>query len=77
MSLLTFLIDPLLINSPYTKIRSFTSASFDINPTWILSIIYSNQCYLITTLIIFYLLLTLIVVVKIVYSFFGPLRLNN
>ena len=76
-SSLTLILDPLTLNSCYTKISSYSAASLAISPTWILRIIYSNQCYLITSLIILYLLLTLVVVVKIVSPFSGPLRLTN
>ena len=77
LSFITFLFDPLATNTSYTKIRSFSNISVLIRPTWILRIIYDNRCYLVTSLIILYLFLTLVVVVKVVCPFFGPLRLNN
>lgn len=77
LSLIIIFIDPLIIETVYTKIRTFSKLWTASSPEWILSIIYSKQCYLTTFIIILYLLLTLIVVVKIVNPFFGPLRLNT
>jgi len=70
--------DPILISqNTLIKIGSFMkefSYSSDIE---LVATIYSNTNINITIFIVFYLLLTLIVVVKVTGSFFGPLRLSS
>nr|YP_009525775.1 NADH dehydrogenase subunit 6 [Belzebub intermedius]AXS67629.1 NADH dehydrogenase subunit 6 [Belzebub intermedius] len=77
LSFISLFIDPLMIETAYMKMSSFSKALISASPNWMLSMIYSSQSCLVTSIIILYLLLTLIVVVKIVSPFFGPLRLNN
>ena len=76
LSFASLVIDPLLLQTAYSKIDSFSKALISHTPSWSLSIIYNRHTSLITCLIILYLLLTLIVVVKVVHPFFGPLRLK-
>ena len=75
--LITIILDPLLIpQTPIFKIRSYintTPYSIDLS---LVSTIYNSTNINITIFMVFYLLLTLIVVVKITDTFFGPLRLS-
>ena len=78
LGLTTFLLDPILISqTPLFKIRLYikdSSYSIDLS---LVSTIYNSTNINITIFIVFYLLLTLIVVVKITDTFFGPLRLST
>nr|YP_009498559.1 NADH dehydrogenase subunit 6 [Parapenaeopsis hungerfordi]AWK60874.1 NADH dehydrogenase subunit 6 [Parapenaeopsis hungerfordi] len=76
-SLTLILMDPLMINTPIMiQKSSLVQDLFSSTPS-ILSIIYNNTTMNLTLFIVFYLLLTLIVVVKITNTFFGPLRLSS
>ena len=77
VSFISLLIDPLLFQTAYTKIESFSKAFISHTPAWSLRMIYDTHTSFVTCMIILYLLLTLIVVVKVVHPFFGPLRLNT
>nr|YP_010164053.1 NADH dehydrogenase subunit 6 [Macromedaeus distinguendus]QRK27342.1 NADH dehydrogenase subunit 6 [Macromedaeus distinguendus] len=74
-SLLSLLLDPLFISTssslPSSSINSYLSTPL------IVSWIYNSPSMSFTLFIITYLLITLIVVVKIVNLFKGPLRLSN
>nr|YP_009512578.1 NADH dehydrogenase subunit 6 [Hymenopenaeus neptunus]AXJ93145.1 NADH dehydrogenase subunit 6 [Hymenopenaeus neptunus] len=76
MSSLLLIIDPLMINSPSFLSQSSIQTNIYSSTPALLSIIYNNTTMNLTLFIILYLLLTLIVVVKITNTFFGPLRLS-
>nr|YP_010155129.1 NADH dehydrogenase subunit 6 [Oregonia gracilis]QQX28747.1 NADH dehydrogenase subunit 6 [Oregonia gracilis] len=73
--LVCMIMDPILL----TDFSSLPTSSINTNLSTplITSWIYSNSNMMFTLFIIFYLLLTLIVVVKITNLFKGPLRLMN
>nr|ANF05068.1 NADH dehydrogenase subunit 6 [Mierspenaeopsis hardwickii]AQZ21922.1 NADH dehydrogenase subunit 6 [Solenocera alticarinata] len=77
MSTFLIIMDPLTLNTPISVEQSSLSSNlFKSTPT-ILSIIYNQSSMNLTLFMVFYLLLTLIVVVKITNTFFGPLRLSS
>nr|YP_009159474.1 NADH dehydrogenase subunit 6 [Paratya australiensis]AKQ09519.1 NADH dehydrogenase subunit 6 [Paratya australiensis] len=77
MSFVVILVDPLLSLHQLVMEMSFISPNQISNsPPVVLSTIYNLSAMSMTIFIILYLLLTLIVVVKITYTHFGPLRLN-
>nr|YP_009865001.1 NADH dehydrogenase subunit 6 [Carpilius maculatus]QKE42639.1 NADH dehydrogenase subunit 6 [Carpilius maculatus] len=76
--LLTFIcltLDPILTSNP--SLLPHSSIHSHLSTPQITSWIYSNTSMYFTLFIILYLLLTLIVVVKIISLFKGPLRLMN
>lgn len=76
--IILILLDPLCLNSNI-KIESSTYINqnyYQLTPL-LLSTIYNNTSINLTLFIVLYLLLTLIAVVKITDTFFGPLRLSN
>nr|YP_010546134.1 NADH dehydrogenase subunit 6 [Plesionika edwardsii]UYG50024.1 NADH dehydrogenase subunit 6 [Plesionika edwardsii] len=74
---LFMLMDPLVPLVKQTIEKSFLTANFTLSTTqYNLSAIYNPSSMTLTLFIILYLLLTLIVVVKITSSFFGPLRVS-
>nr|YP_010049520.1 NADH dehydrogenase subunit 6 [Mirocaris indica]QPL15855.1 NADH dehydrogenase subunit 6 [Mirocaris indica] len=74
---LFWLLDPLLLSLKTSIESSFIETSqFLFSTQSILSTIYNPTSANLTLFIILYLLLTLIVVVKITSTFFGPLRLS-
>nr|UBD09525.1 NADH dehydrogenase subunit 6 [Leptodius exaratus] len=75
LSLVTFFLDPLSI-SAYSALPS-SSISNPLTTPFIVSWIYNSPSMGFTLFIIIYLLITLVVVVKIVNLFKGPLRLSN
>nr|YP_009864988.1 NADH dehydrogenase subunit 6 [Daldorfia horrida]QKE42626.1 NADH dehydrogenase subunit 6 [Daldorfia horrida] len=73
---LTFLfMDPLLMIHPSSLPTS--SYNISLSTPFIISWIYSNSSMYFTLFMVLYLLITLIVIVKIVNLFKGPLRLMN
>lgn len=77
---LTLSISPLLIDSLISPTKAslpFSSLEFTQSTRFIVRWIYNSPSIIFTLYIISYLLLTLIVVVKIVNLFKGPLRLIN
>nr|YP_009927080.1 NADH dehydrogenase subunit 6 [Trachypenaeus curvirostris]ART64903.1 NADH dehydrogenase subunit 6 [Trachypenaeus curvirostris] len=77
MSISFIFFDPLMLNSPLSINQSSLSSDLFKSTPAILSIIYNNTSMNLTLFIVFYLLLTLIAVVKITNTFFGPLRLSS
>nr|YP_010850311.1 NADH dehydrogenase subunit 6 [Metapenaeus intermedius]WGH12344.1 NADH dehydrogenase subunit 6 [Metapenaeus intermedius] len=76
-SIIIALLDPLLANLPnFLSQSSFTTDLTSSTPT-LLSTIYNKTTANLTLFIVLYLLLTLIAVVKITNTFFGPLRLSS
>nr|YP_009554118.1 NADH dehydrogenase subunit 6 [Bitias brevis]QBA19629.1 NADH dehydrogenase subunit 6 [Bitias brevis] len=74
---LFMLMDPFLPTMKQTTESSFSTMNEFLNTTqYNLSMIYNPTSMNLTLFIILYLLLTLIVVVKITTTFFGPLRLS-
>ena len=71
------LIDPILVPQiPLIKIATFINLDAYSTDLSLVATIYSSTNINITIFIVFYLLLTLIVVVKITDTFFGPLQLS-
>ena len=71
-------LDPIIISqNNLIKISSFILDFHYCKDTQLINTIYNSTNINITIFIVFYLLLTLIVVVKITDSFFGPLRLSS
>ena len=71
------LIDPILVPQiPLIKIATFINLDTYSTDLSLVATIYSSTNINITIFIVFYLLLTLIVVVKITDTFFGPLQLS-
>nr|YP_009255959.1 NADH dehydrogenase subunit 6 [Mierspenaeopsis hardwickii]ANF05016.1 NADH dehydrogenase subunit 6 [Mierspenaeopsis hardwickii] len=75
-SLILLFMDPLMINFSSNVSQSSTQTSIYTSTPGLLSIIYNNTTMNLTLFVVLYLLLTLIVVVKITNTFFGPLRLS-
>nr|YP_009512604.1 NADH dehydrogenase subunit 6 [Benthonectes filipes]AXJ93169.1 NADH dehydrogenase subunit 6 [Benthonectes filipes] len=77
LALIFFFMDPLALNAPTFISHSSISMDsvFSSTPS-LLSSIYNNTTMSLTLFIVLYLLLTLIAVVKITNTFFGPLRLS-
>lgn len=78
MLIILLLLDPLCLNASI-KIESSTYIDqyyYQLTPL-LLTTIYNNTSIRLTLFIVLYLLLTLIAVVKITDTFFGPLRLSN
>nr|AWK49451.1 NADH dehydrogenase subunit 6 [Penaeus sp. 1 SPS-2018] len=76
VSFLMMFMDPMLMNTPLSvQQSSLINDQFSSTPT-LLSSIYNYTTMNLTLFIVLYLLLTLIVVVKITNTFFGPLRLS-
>lgn len=70
-------IDPILLPQiPLIKIATYLKTVPYSNDLSLVATIYNSTNINITIFIVFYLLLTLIVVVKITDTFFGPLRLS-
>nr|QFQ01341.1 NADH dehydrogenase subunit 6 [Nematocarcinus gracilis] len=77
IGLLLTTIDPLMTSLKITLENSFLNNSeFILSTKAHLSMIYNPSSMNLTLFIIMYLLLTLIVVVKITSTFFGPLRVS-
>nr|AAX38562.1 NADH dehydrogenase subunit 6 [Pseudosquilla ciliata] len=73
---LMLIMDPLLLDFKMASADMYTYMSSPYNNQMVLiSNIYSSNTMKTTLFMILYLLLTLIVVVKITYTFLGPLRL--
>nr|YP_010043557.1 NADH dehydrogenase subunit 6 [Etisus dentatus]QPD06878.1 NADH dehydrogenase subunit 6 [Etisus dentatus] len=75
LSLIFLLLDPLI--SPALSSLPISSINNQLSTPTIVSWIYNSPSMSFTLFIIMYLLLTLIVVVKIINLFKGPLRLSN
>ena len=78
IGLITIILDPILI--PQTillKTRLYIKDIAYSTDLSLISTIYNSTNINLTIFIVFYLLLTLIVVVKITDTFFGPLRLSS
>ena len=75
LSLIFLLLDPL--SSPSTSFLPSSAINSPISTPLIVRWIYNSTSIIFTLFIILYLLLTLVVVVKIVNLFKGPLRLSN
>nr|YP_009255997.1 NADH dehydrogenase subunit 6 [Solenocera crassicornis]YP_010580177.1 NADH dehydrogenase subunit 6 [Solenocera melantho]ANF05081.1 NADH dehydrogenase subunit 6 [Solenocera crassicornis]AXJ93132.1 NADH dehydrogenase subunit 6 [Solenocera crassicornis]UZS90561.1 NADH dehydrogenase subunit 6 [Solenocera melantho] len=75
LSLILLFMDPLTLNLPINISQSSLQMNTCSPTPSLLSIIYNNTTMNLTLFIVLYLLLTLIVVVKITNTFFGPLRL--
>lgn len=75
-TLFLFLDPIILMQNTLIKIRSFIKAFFCSRDIELISTIYRRSNMNLTIFIVFYLLLTLIVVVKVTGNFFGPLRLS-
>nr|YP_009511985.1 NADH dehydrogenase subunit 6 [Aristeus virilis]AXI97912.1 NADH dehydrogenase subunit 6 [Aristeus virilis] len=77
-SVLLLFIDSLTLNLPAVVSQPCTMSNeiFSSTPS-LLSSIYNNTTMNLTLFIVLYLLLTLIAVVKITNTFFGPLRLSS
>jgi len=72
------LLDPIVLSqNNLIKIRSFMLDFHYCKEIDLINTIYNTTNINITIFMVFYLLLTLIVVVKITDSFFGPLRLSS
>jgi len=72
------LLDPIVLSqNNLIKIRSFMLDFHYCKDIDLVNTIYNTTNINITIFMVFYLLLTLIVVVKITDSFFGPLRLSS
>nr|YP_010556065.1 NADH dehydrogenase subunit 6 [Penaeus duorarum]UYR96167.1 NADH dehydrogenase subunit 6 [Penaeus duorarum] len=82
-SLITFIgfmmiiVDPLLLNTPMSIQQSSLVNNHLTSTQFLLNSIYNYTTMNLTLFIVLYLLLTLIVVVKITNTFFGPLRLSS
>nr|YP_009503159.1 NADH dehydrogenase subunit 6 [Metopograpsus quadridentatus]AXA13761.1 NADH dehydrogenase subunit 6 [Metopograpsus quadridentatus]AYU57087.1 NADH dehydrogenase subunit 6 [Metopograpsus quadridentatus]UBD09537.1 NADH dehydrogenase subunit 6 [Metopograpsus quadridentatus] len=75
LSFLCFFLDPMLISYP-TSLPIMDSPTFFISTPFTINWIYNTPSMVFTIFIISYLLLMLLVVVKIVTLFKGPLRLS-
>lgn len=72
------LVDPLCLNSSLTiESSTYTEQNYYKLTPLLLSTIYNKTSINLTLFIVLYLLLTLIAVVKITDTFFGPLRLST
>nr|YP_009567669.1 NADH dehydrogenase subunit 6 [Neoeriocheir leptognathus]QBB87143.1 NADH dehydrogenase subunit 6 [Neoeriocheir leptognathus] len=74
MSLFIFFLDPLLTSFDLSS-SSFSSLNYFISTPFIINWVYNTPSMIFTIFIISYLLLMLIIVVKIINLFKGPLRL--
>nr|WOR85598.1 NADH dehydrogenase subunit 6 [Penaeus indicus] len=70
-------MDPLMLNTPLSIQQSSLCNDQFSSTQSLLSSIYNYTTMNLTLFIVMYLLLTLIVVVKITNTFFGPLRLSS
>nr|YP_009545524.1 NADH dehydrogenase subunit 6 [Metapenaeopsis barbata]AYO45602.1 NADH dehydrogenase subunit 6 [Metapenaeopsis barbata] len=77
VSTLLMLMDPLSLNMSISISQSSMTADLSSSTPALLSSIYNNTTMSLTLFIVLYLLLTLIAVVKITNTFFGPLRLSS
>lgn len=77
LSGLLIFIDPLLVNMPISISQSSAITEMSSSTPALLRTIYNNTTINLTLFIVLYLLLTLIAVVKITNTFFGPLRLSS
>lgn len=78
ISFILVFIDPIILTQPsINKSIIFTKEAPYIIDLSLVATIYNSTNINITIFIVFYLLLTLIVVVKITDTFFGPLRLSS
>nr|BBN23593.1 NADH dehydrogenase subunit 6 [Penaeus semisulcatus] len=77
MSFIMFIVDPLTLNTPLSIQQSSLFNDHFSSTQFLLSSIYNYTTMNLTLFIVMYLLLTLIVVVKITNTFFGPLRLSS
>nr|QFK69680.1 NADH dehydrogenase subunit 6 [Parapenaeopsis tenella] len=77
ISLLFFFLDPMTLNTSISISQPLLHTDLFKSTPAMLSSIYNNTSMNLTLFIVFYLLLTLIVVVKITNTFFGPLRLSS
>lgn len=75
LSSLFFFIDP--ISTPNLSSLPTSSINNQLSTPFIIRWIYNSPSIIFTLFIILYLLLTLVVVVKIINLFKGPLRLSN
>lgn len=72
------LLDPILIPQPLLlKAPTYINTELYSTDLCLISTIYNPTTINLTIFIVFYLLLTLVVVVKITDTFFGPLRLSS
>lgn len=70
--------DPIILSqNTLLKISSFITDFYYSTDLELVSTIYNSTNINLTIFIVFYLLLTLIVVVKVTGNFFGPLRLSS
>ncbi|YP_001382117.1 NADH dehydrogenase subunit 6 (mitochondrion) [Penaeus chinensis] len=76
-SFMMIFLDPLLLNTPISIQQSSLPNDQFSSTQSLLSSIYNYTTMNLTLFIVMYLLLTLIVVVKITNTFFGPLRLSS
>nr|YP_010137769.1 NADH dehydrogenase subunit 6 [Varuna litterata]AUR43977.1 NADH dehydrogenase subunit 6 [Varuna litterata] len=76
MIILLLTLDPLLM-SPNSLSTPFSSYKFNMSTPIIINWIYNKPSMMFTIFIVSYLLLMLIVVVKVVNLFKGPLRLSS
>nr|YP_002922057.1 NADH dehydrogenase subunit 6 [Penaeus californiensis]ACB30100.1 NADH dehydrogenase subunit 6 [Penaeus californiensis] len=77
MGFMMIIVDPLLLNTPMSIQQSSLTNSHLTSTQFLLNSIYNYTTMNLTLFIVLYLLLTLIVVVKITNTFFGPLRLSS
>nr|YP_002587083.1 NADH dehydrogenase subunit 6 [Penaeus stylirostris]ACA47128.1 NADH dehydrogenase subunit 6 [Penaeus stylirostris] len=75
--LMMVFVDPLLLNTPMSIQQSSLTNNHLTSTQFLLNSIYNYTTMNLTLFIVLYLLLTLIVVVKITNTFFGPLRLSS
>nr|QRK27369.1 NADH dehydrogenase subunit 6 [Varuna litterata] len=76
MIMLLLILDPMLM-SPNSLSTPFSSFKFNMSTPIIINWIYNKPSMMFTIFIVSYLLLMLIVVVKIINLFKGPLRLSS
>nr|YP_009130815.1 NADH dehydrogenase subunit 6 [Metapenaeus ensis]AKA27973.1 NADH dehydrogenase subunit 6 [Metapenaeus ensis]QID77074.1 NADH dehydrogenase subunit 6 [Metapenaeus ensis]UUF68265.1 NADH dehydrogenase subunit 6 [Metapenaeus ensis] len=77
VSVVIALLDPMLLNHPIHLAQSSIMTELTNSTPVLLSTIYNKTTTNLTLFIVLYLLLTLIAVVKITNTFFGPLRLSS
>nr|YP_009512810.1 NADH dehydrogenase subunit 6 [Metapenaeus affinis]AXK15202.1 NADH dehydrogenase subunit 6 [Metapenaeus affinis]UUF68278.1 NADH dehydrogenase subunit 6 [Metapenaeus affinis] len=77
LSILFFILDPMTANHPHHLAESSIMTTLNTSTPVLLSTIYNKTTTNLTLFIVLYLLLTLIAVVKITNTFFGPLRLSS
>nr|YP_009628979.1 NADH dehydrogenase subunit 6 [Metapenaeus joyneri]QBX88881.1 NADH dehydrogenase subunit 6 [Metapenaeus joyneri] len=77
LSIIIILLDPMTFNHPHHLAQSSFMTNITSSTPVLLSTIYNKTTTNLTLFIVLYLLLTLIAVVKITNTFFGPLRLSS